>query len=209
MAPRAFQLHEPMTHYNLFPSPDIEKIIKEINAIGATSFKLLTPENRSYLAQEARKADYVRQPEYLPNVREQVSSCFVSSLNSPFIVFQKELEHLLNSELEKLDPPPFDLPIKFSEVSLQKYEKGSIGITPHHDFKKYRNLIAILVLEGKGRFCICDDREKSNYKEIDAKAGNIILMRGVGFMQSDFRPFHFIDRITEDRYVLGLRQTAN
>ena len=87
-----------------------------------------------------------------------------------------------------------------------KYEKGSIGITPHRDGLRYKNMICNFNINGRGRFFICSDRSGKDSKEVDFPPGNLLLMRAPGFFGGNKRPFHYVTDISETRYVLGLRQ---
>ncbi|NBD33624.1 MAG: hypothetical protein GVY17_11830 [Cyanobacteria bacterium] len=97
---------------------------------------------------------------------------------------------------------------------LQTYESGSLGITPHRDGKRYKNLVCVFVLEEEGKFYVCRDRAGNDPIEIDASVGNVLLMRASGFkginnclaQDEEIRPFHFITNIPIQRYTLALRQ---
>jgi hypothetical protein len=91
-------------------------------------------------------------------------------------------------------------------MALQKYDQGSLGITPHRDRVIYVNLILIIVLGGRGRFCVCADRSGRESREINARPGNAVFLRAPGFTAAPERPFHYVTDIEETRYVLGLRQ---
>jgi hypothetical protein len=70
------------------------------------------------------------------------------------------------------------------------------------------NLICVFVLTGHANFALCKDREGTKPKYLDTTPGNVIIMRAPGFMDSDFRPFHFLTDVSERRIVFGLRQKA-
>ena len=99
----------------------------------------------------------------------------------------------------------FPHPVIFNDVMIQKYEPGSGGITPHRDRTDYRHIICLFVLEGLGRFYISDDRKKSNALEIANLPGDVVLMPGPGFVGLTERPFHYLENITRERWVFGLR----
>ena len=103
--------------------------------------------------------------------------------------------------------PPNPLPSGFhlNDLILQRYAAGSRGITAHRDHIRYRGLVALLILSGNGRFCLCDDRSGSGAREIASAPGDLLLMRAPGFAGSPERPFHFLDRITVERLSFGLR----
>jgi len=101
---------------------------------------------------------------------------------------------------------PFEGPLVFNDLMLQRYAVGELGITPHRDRTAYRNLVCLFVLSGRGRFYVCDDRGATNAHEIPNAPGDVLLMRAPGFLGSNERPFHFVRDIREPRYVFGLRQ---
>ena len=111
--------------------------------------------------------------------------------------------------LASMASDPFAPRLVFNDLMLQVYEPGEVGITPHVDRTSYRNLICLFVLEGRGRFGICEDRSGRGARIIAHEPGDVVLMRGPGFRGSDYRPFHFLDRITERRYVFGLRHECD
>ena len=99
----------------------------------------------------------------------------------------------------------FSAPVIFNDVMLQKYEPEIGGITPHRDRTDYRHIICLFVLEGFGRFYIADDRIKTNAIEIANLPGDVVLMPGPGFIGLNDRPFHYLENITQERWVFGLR----
>ena len=107
--------------------------------------------------------------------------------------------------LASMAPCPFESRPVFNDWMLQVYEPGETGITPHRDRSSYRNLICLFVLEGRGRFGVCEDRSGRGARIIPHEPGDVVLTRAPGFRGSGHRPFHFVDRITERRYVFGLR----
>ena len=100
---------------------------------------------------------------------------------------------------------PFEGRLLFNDLMLQRYATGPVGITPHRDRTGYRNLVCLFVLAGKGRFCVCEDRGGRGAREIPESPGCVLLMRAPGFLGTQRRPFHFVERIESPRYVFGLR----
>jgi dihydroneopterin aldolase len=189
---------------------DLEKILSEILDKGASSVRLLSESYRKRLLEEAKAYNYVKQPEVVgpAKVREQLSSTYKFKDNSLFFRLKEDFEKTMERKLKSLKAQPFQVPLSFNEMSLQLYPKGSIGITPHLDHKKSINLICIFILTGKAKVATCDDREGNNPKFLDTTPGNVILLRGTGMMNSDFRPFHFVSEVSEERIVFGLRQNV-
>ncbi|TSC62983.1 MAG: hypothetical protein Athens041674_354 [Parcubacteria group bacterium Athens0416_74] len=99
--------------------------------------------------------------------------------------------------------------LRFNETRLQRYDTNSRGISPHRDGLRYRQIIALYVLEGGGRFGLCDDRTESkqpvNARVLQMSAGDLVLMRAAGFLGEDIQPMHFVDGVQERRITYGLR----
>jgi hypothetical protein len=66
---------------------------------------------------------------------------------------------LLEDRLARLPAYPFATPLRFDGSALHRYPPGLLGISPHRDSVRSVNLIAIFVLEGRGRFFVCRDRD--------------------------------------------------
>jgi len=196
---------------------NIYKILEELNDIGAISIKVLNQDFRLCLLNEAESYIYTPEAEIVGSgdkiVRQQMSSFEEFPGASLFIDLKKSFQVLMDDCLSNLKTYPFDTRLSFNSMSLQMYEKGSIGITPHRDGLRYKNIICNFNIGGSGSFSICSDRSGKDSKEIDFPPGSILFMRAPGFLGSDSRPFHFVKEIQDTRYVFGLRQefqnTAN
>ena len=99
------------------------------------------------------------------------------------------------------DPAGFRL----NDLILQRYRRGSFGITPHRDHIGYRGLVAIITLSGAAPFFVCADRRAGDACEVPAPVGHLLLMRAPGYRSDRPRPFHFLGEVTEARLSLGLR----
>lgn len=189
-----------------------EQILAALATVGVTSVPLLREETRWLLWKSARQYSYQREPEVVGKgdrlVRQQVSSYNDLAGKSPFEPFKQSFQELLNQALGGVDLTPWETPLCFNSMVLQRYESGSIGITPHRDGRRYINLICIFVLAGEGKFYICADRSGRQSREVPAAAGDAILMKAPGFqgMPARTRPFHYVTQISTTRYTLGLRQ---
>ena len=195
-------------HINLLDF-DLNWVVRELCAHGAVSFPVLPDSRRQELLKEAGQYPYKEQPEIVEpaKVREQLSSFKNFGEESLFMKLRDDFTELLLRKAASLSPLPlFTTPLAFNEMSLQLYKRGSIGITPHKDGLSKVNLVCVFILKGKADFALCDDRAGSSPRYLDIARGNVILLRGPGFLGRQYRPFHTITNVTEERLVFGLRQ---
>jgi hypothetical protein len=139
-------------------------------------------------------------------VYQEVETCVDFPEDSEFMLLKNIFEACLCGYTDSFSLYPFSFAPVFNAVTLARYEVGSIGITPHRDPLRYKNLICIFILGGKGRFFLCADRSGQDAQEIDASVGRVIFLRCPGFMGINKRPFHFLTDIEETRYSFILRQ---
>ncbi len=188
---------------------DYERFVQELIMRGGITLPILPVERRLELISEADTYTFIPQPEIAesPLVREELSSCTIFPPQSPFHILANDFFNMLTEKISSADMKRlFPTPLTFNDMSLQLYKKGSIGITPHRDGKSRINLICVFVLKGAGVHGLCDDRSGSGAYYLDGTPGNVIIIRGPGFINSSYQPFHFVRDIAEKRVVFGLRQ---
>ena len=191
------------------PGVGVSEILDRLEREDAIAIPALTEGYRAWLLEEARAAPFrearpvVGRGERLVRQRMGVHDGFGSV--SRFRDLTARYQALWDAWLALETFYPFESRLHFNDLMLQVYEPGAIGITPHMDRTAYRNLICLFVLEGRGRFGICDDRSGLGARIVAHEPGDVVLTRAPGFRGSDHRPFHFLDCITERRYVFGLR----
>ncbi len=189
---------------------DVNEIVEKLSSMGATSIRLLNEQFRLSLLKEAESYTFKLEDEVVGSgdriVRQQVQSFDSFCVDSNFILLKRTFQLLLEQWFRGWVAYPCKTRLNLNSMSLQRYEKDSIGITPHRDGLRYINLVCIFIIGGKGRFFVCSDRSGTNAKEIRASPGSVILMRAPGFLGSKERPFHFVTDIREARYACGLRQ---
>lgn len=197
---------------NLCALIDIRVIIRTLDDRGAVSVFMLPPTARALLLAEAQECTYTPQPAVVGphGVRQELSSCDVFRRRSLFYQLRDTFQGILTAALTTIphDDHPFDAPLAFNDLVLQRYAPGPLGISPHRDGKSFVNLVAIFPLCGKAGFCLCRDREGNDAVELDSRPGTVILLRAPGFRgaTADDRPFHFVADITEERISFTLRQ---
>lgn len=191
------------------PAVDVVEILHRLEREHAVAVPALTADYRAWLLEEARIAPFrearplVGRGERLVRQRMGVHDGF--GPDSRFRDLTGCYQTAWDGWLASVTPYPFESRLVFNDLMLQVYQPGETGITPHMDRTSYRNLICLFVLEGRGRFGICEDRSGRSTRIVAHEPGDVVLTRAPGFRSSAYRPFHFLDRITERRYVFGLR----
>ncbi len=189
---------------------DIAEILEDLRSIGAASAPILNEDFRRSLLKEAESYDYRPEDEIVGSgdrvVRQQVESFENFRGESKYIFLKRLFQRLMEGILRELDEYPFDKPLNFNSMVLQKYRRGSLGITPHRDGLKFINLVCLFIIGGGGKFFVCSDRSGRGTREIYTCLGRVVFLRAPGFMGSGERPFHFVTEIRETRYAFGLRQ---
>lgn len=112
---------------------------------------------------------------------------------------------LIDEALALMDPAPLTWPCVLNDIVVQRYAAGSFGITPHRDHVRYRDIVVLLMLCGDGDFYTCRDRAGTETRIIDARPGDVLLMRAPGFAGSAARPFHGLADVRSLRYSVGFR----
>ena len=185
-------------------------ILAGLDAAGALAVPVLDEPLRLALLAAARAACYrPARPVVGPAgrlVRQRMEVCDDFPPQSIFRRFAASFGALCRARLSAGALDAFEGKLRFNDLMLQRYSVGEIGITPHRDRTGYRNLVCLFVLEGAGRFYVCEDRAGRGAREIPHAAGDVILMRAPGYRGSSERPFHFVRDISSPRYVFGLRQ---
>lgn len=142
-------------------------------------------------------------------VRQQLDWFADFPEGSAFTAFTTAFQALWDAAMAPLNGGGFATPLNLNEMMLNRYEVGSIGITPHRDHISYRNLVVLLVLEGEGLFRVAAARSGQGARAVPAPPGHAIFMRAPGFPgfgDDAGRPFHYVAEITRRRTVFGLRQ---
>lgn len=194
------------------PGLDLTRVVEELTDSGALAVPVLGDEARLALLAAANEGPYRPARTWVGKgerrVCQRMEVCDHFPADSIFRAFAAEFQKLWVDWLVDAPADPFEGDLSFNDFMLQRYSVGELGITPHRDRTGYRNLVCLFVLEGKGRFYVCDDRSGDGARQIPHGAGDVILMRAPGFQGSSERPFHFVRAIESPRTVFGLRQES-
>ena len=197
-----------MDAQDLFTDFAILPVVAEIEHYGISVIPhFVLDETRNKLLAELEKQPWLNVPEYKGQrlVRQDFRAVVRFPENGLFMRLQESLAQFLNVKFARCEPNPISEPLCFNEMVAQRYLVGTAGIGPHRDESFYINVVAIIVLEGEGRFCICENNDGGGATPIPNSPGSLLLMRGYGFCGSQQRPIHFVDRIETQRTTVGLR----
>jgi hypothetical protein len=188
---------------------ELSAALGRLAAEDAVVLPLLAPADRSTLVEATEGLAYRAARPVIGvgerAVRQDFELCMSIPPGSPFHALGAALERAVAGALARLSPPPLTAPPRFNDLIVQRYRPGSLGITPHRDHVRYRQLVAIVTLAGQARFFLCPDRSGANAREVPIPPGSLLLMRAPGFAGRDDRPFHMLSEVTETRIALGLR----
>jgi hypothetical protein len=98
-----------------------------------------------------------------------------------------------------------------NEISFQRYQPGSLGITPHRDQRRYAALVAVVTVAGSALFTLCRNRNGEPIRSWQANAGSLVLLRGPGLAgDPDGRPLHLVGGPTggTPRTSIGIRMNT-
>jgi hypothetical protein len=77
-----------------------------------------------------------------------------------------------------------------NEAYVQRYARGSLGVSAHVDSSRFAILVAVFTTHGSARFAVCRDRSGDTFAEWVAGPGSLLLLRGSARAQPGDRPFH-------------------
>lgn len=204
--------NESATLFDFRPEPDaVAAVIARLGEDDAASLPLLTPEDCGRLCAAARGLSYRPGQPVIGQGETAVRQDFDVALDFPagslFHGFSAALDRLLAQAIEGLQPPLLEeVPdFRLNDLIVQRYPRGSFGITPHRDHLRYHGLVAVVTLCGAAPFFVCADRQGSAAREVPAPPGHLLLMRAPGYAGAGGRPFHYLGGVTEARISLGLR----
>lgn len=189
---------------------DVDAALRALSSVGATACRGLREEFRLSLFREAQTYPYTPVEPVVGHgnrvVRQELGSFDNFPADSGYALLRRAFQYLVDRCLHDLTIYPFKTPLRFNSMVLQRYDKGSIGITPHRDRAVNINLVCIFMIAGRGKFYVCSDRSGRDATEIDSSPGNVICLRAPGFNDSVDRPFHYVANIDQTRYTFALRQ---
>ena len=127
---------------HLRPTPrQLADAIARLGTEDVSALPLLDDGARRHLAQAAARLPFKASTPVVGEgeraVRQAFQYCVTLPQNSLLRAFASCLERRLNDSLTLLDPPPLAGAIRLNDFIVQRYQLGSVGITPHRDHVKY------------------------------------------------------------------------
>lgn len=192
---------------------DPEGFVRALRSPGAAAYPLLDESYCARLAETARALPYEPQPEAVGppgrRVRQRLASRQLAGAAGPFEALVRALAALVADVHARLPASPWRAPPRFDDFLVQRYPPGPFALTPHLDGKRFVDLVAVAVLAGEARFCVCANRVGDGLVDVPAPPGNVIFLRAPGFDGAeDGRPFHCVLDVRSERYTLGLRHDS-
>jgi alkylated DNA repair dioxygenase AlkB len=178
--------------------------------VGAASIPdVLSEPFRQRLQREIQDGPFERLPDQIGPVRQQADLFVISEAMRD----HPALTHLradFVTRLRQHGPQLAGLARWWpNEAYVQRYEPGTLGVSPHLDSKRFAVLVAIFTTQGSARFALCQTRAGEIIQEWDAGPGSLTLLRGPGLLNAeDQRPFHTVHGpAAERRYSITFRMT--
>lgn len=195
-------------------SLDFAAVLEEVGRRGASRVPdFLRPEIQRELLAALEKARFQRAPERVGSVYQEFDLLEIRPAEAPadpslrpvlalcdeYVVFVMAQAEALNASwLADFEP---------TDIDVQRYPRGSRGITPHRDRRRFVKLITVFSLGSPAEFRLCRDREGTPLRRYRLASGDLLLLRAPGFAgQSSAGPLHSVSGPMGDmRYSIGLR----
>jgi hypothetical protein len=185
-----------------------EYVLSELELNGAVLIEEMFPESvASWLADEANRLKYDEWPKVYGarKVRQEVASVELPKAGL-LDQFAEEMQQVL---VGFFPPSVFSSPLKFNYRNIQRYLNNTIGIEPHRDEPRYRNLVVLCGLSGEGSFNLFHELDDSPYLTLRIVPGSALLMSAPGYKSigEGKGPLHSVTEIrgNPNRYVLAMR----
>lgn len=124
----------------------------------------------------------------------------------PLVALAEAYEAMLRTKALFLDEP-WLVDFVLTDIHVQRYSRGSAGISPHRDSRRFIKLISIFSLGSPAEFRLFRDRRGPPLIRYQLNCGDLLLLRAPGFAQQPSAgPLHSVLGPTDDvRYSVTLR----
>ena len=179
---------------------DLAAALEEVARCGASRLPdVLRSDAQAELVAALKTADFQRAPERVGDIQQDFDLLVIRPTAahrhpkpSPLLALYDAYAALLREESRVLSIP-WLADVEPTDSSVQRYRRGSRGITPHRDRRRFVKLISIFSLGGPAEFRLCRDREGAALRRFPLASGDLLLLRAPGFAgQPSARPLHAV-----------------
>jgi hypothetical protein len=178
----------------LHPDLDLGRPLEALREAGAAFIpRALNEPFREQLQREIQEGPFERLPDRIGPVRQEADLFVVTDAMTAHPILAT-LRAEFVTRLRQDGPQIMGLARWWpNEAYVQRYEPGTLGVSPHLDSKRFAVLVAIFTAEGSARFALCQTRAGEIIQEWEAGPGSLTLLRGPGLLDAeDRRPFHTV-----------------
>ena len=178
----------------LHPGLDLGRSLQALREAGAAFIpRALNEPFRQQLQREIQEGPFERLPDRIGPVRQEADLFVVTDAMTAHPILAT-LRAEFVTRLRQDGPQIVGLARWWpNEAYVQRYEPGTLGVSPHLDSKRFAMLVAIFTAEGSARFALCQTRAGEIIQEWEAGPGSLTLLRGPGLRDAeDQRPFHTV-----------------
>jgi hypothetical protein len=178
----------------LHPDLDLGRPLEALREAGAAFIpRALNEPFREQLQREIQEGPFERLPDRIGPVRQEADLFVVTDAMTAHPILAT-LRAEFVTRLRQDGPQIMGLARWWpNEAYVQRYEPGTLGVSPHLDSKRFAVLVAIFTAEGSARFALCQTRAGEIIQKWEAGPGSLTLLRGPGLLDAeDRRPFHTV-----------------
>lgn len=165
----------------------------ELVTIGATRpVRILPARSVEALADELGTLRLTDAPRRVGEVTQVATSAVVDLKDERRWPHAAGLSRVLSEHLSRRLSEHLPAGWRPNEASVMRYPATVGGISAHYDGRRYRDLIAILTVEGEGELAVVRDRAgRDAIMRHICRSGDLVLLRAPGFGgEEDRRPLH-------------------
>ena len=193
---------------------DLAEALEEVGQCGVCKIAgALTPDARHELRMALEGLDFQRAPERAGDVRQDFGLLVMkpglaaaAPALSPLLALAEEYAALLRVRAMSLDEL-WLADFVLTDIHIQRYRRGSTGISPHRDGRRFIKLISVFSLGSPAELRLFRDRRGSPMRRYQLDPGDLLLLRAPGLAERPSAgPLHSVSGPAgEARYSITLR----
>jgi alkylated DNA repair dioxygenase AlkB len=193
---------------------ELAQALEEVGRSGVCSISgALSPEARRKLGLTLERLGFQRAPESVREVRQDFGLWSTNAgpgsqaaAPAPLLALAEAYAALLWSMAVSQDEP-WLADFRPTDIHVQRYSRGSAGISPHRDSRLFIKLISIFSLGSAAELSLFRERRGPPLRRFQLNCGDLFLLRAPGFANCpSTRPLHSVSGPADDvRYSITLR----